>query len=273
MPFFTVIPELCRQDGICASVCPVHALKGPKGQLPFMRPGKEQSCIACGHCMAFCPHGAARVDALPLEDMRRIDRALLPDAEVVEMLCRARRSIRQFTTEPVPKDVLERVLGVARHAPSAKNDRPVRFIVAREPEMMRAIGNSVANWLALGLDKPESRLRVAEAGGLIRAWRMGLDPLLRGAPHAVFAVTPKGAPWGETDAAIALTYIELAALAHGIGACWAGYATLAARHHVPLQKLLGIGRDERVQGGQMLGFRALRPTASAPRAPLPVHWL
>lgn len=273
MPVFTAIPELCRRDGICASVCPAHLIRGPKGRLPSMRPGAEDACIACGHCMAFCPHGAARVDVLPLEEMRKIDRSRIPDAASLDMLFRVRRSIRHFTKEPIPKDVLERVLSASRHAPSAKNGRPARFIVAYEPDMMRKIGNHVADWLKLYLADPEGKPALADAKGLIRAWRMGMDPLFRGAPHVVLAATSKDAKWGEADTAIALTYIELEALMHGIGACWAGYISIAARHHPPLQELLGLGADERIQGGQMLGFTALRPTASAPRRPLPVHWL
>lgn len=238
-----------------------------------MRSGMENSCIACGHCMAFCPHGAARVDVLPLENMRKIDRSRLPNAETLDMLFRARRSTRHFKKTPIPKELLEQVLNASRYAPSAKNDRPARFIIAYEADMMRSIGNHVADWLELCMAEAEAKPYLTEARSLLRAWRMGIDPLFRGAPHVVLAATGKNAKWGEADTAIALTYIELAALTHGIGACWAGYITIAAKHHPPLRELLGLGPDECVQGGQMLGFIALRPTASAPRAPLPLLWL
>lgn len=238
-----------------------------------MRPGSEDSCIACGHCMAFCPHGAARVDVLPLEDMRPIDRKALPDAGTVEGLFRARRSIRHFKKEPVPRDLLEQVLGAARHAPSAKNARPVRWLMVYEREALRAVGNSVAEWLDAMLVDSARPPAIKEAKALSRAWRMGIDPLFRGAPHLALAVTPKDNAWAGADAAIALTYLELAALPHNIGACWAGYVATAARMHPPLQRLLGLGAGEIVSGGQMLGFIALRPRASSPRAPFPVQWL
>ena len=272
MPRFSVIPDLCRQDGICASVCPAHVIKGPKGQTPVMRPGGENSCIACGHCMAFCPHGAARVDALPAEDMRRIARKTLPDAEAVETLLASRRSIRHFKKEPVPRELLSRVLACDRYAPSAKNVRPVRWLVAYEPETMRAVGDATAAWLdAMVADKSKAPL-IAEAKSLAKAWRMGIDPLFRGAPHLVLAVTPTDNTWGTIDAAVALTYLELAGLPHGIGACWAGYVSTAIRMHKPLRDMLGLAEHETVSGGQMLGFIALRPAASAPRRPLAVDW-
>lgn len=272
MPVFSVIEDLCRQDGICASICPAHVIKGPKGKTPFMRPDKQNACIACGQCMAFCPHGAARVDVLPLEDLHKIERKSLPDATTVEALCRARRSIRHFKKEPVPKDLLAEVLAATRHAPSAKNSRPVRWITVYEAGAMRAVGDLVADWLKNCIERPQGPL-FPEAKALLRAWRSGLDPLFRGAPHLVLAVTPADMAWAQSDAAIALTYLELAALPRNIGACWAGYVSTAAQRHKPLQDYLGLGPDEKVQGGQMLGFIALRPTASAPRQALPVAWL
>lgn len=269
MPVFSVITELCRQDGICASVCPAHVIKGPKGVTPIMRPGAGESCIACGQCMAFCPHGAARVDVLPVEDMQPLDRKRLPDAAGVEMLLKTRRSVRHYKQEALPRELLEHILAATRHAPSAKNRRPVRWVVIYGRESLRAVGNSVAEWLAT----PEAGGMIPEAKALYRAWAMNLDPLFRGAPHLVLAVTDKHWHWGATDAAIALTYLELAALPHGVGACWAGYVTTAARHYAPLQRLLGVADDEKVQGGQMLGYMALRPTASAPRERLREVWL
>ncbi|MDL2316181.1 nitroreductase family protein [Desulfovibrio sp. OttesenSCG-928-A18] len=273
MPRFSVVPELCRQDGICASVCPAHVIKGPKGMTPVMKPGREDSCIACGQCMAFCPHGAARVDVLPLEDMQPIDRKTLPDASSLDQLFRSRRSTRHYKNEPVPKELLEQLLAATRHAPSAKNRRALRWVLVYEPDMMRAIGDAVCDWLGEMLADAAKAPLLGEAKALVRAWRSGLDPFFRGAPHLALAVTPKGAHWAEADAAIALTYLELAALPHKVGCCWAGYVSTAARMHQPLQSLLGLTENELVSGGQMLGFIALRPTSSAPRRPFPVHWL
>jgi len=42
---------------------------------------------------------------------------------------RSRRSIRHFLAEPVPVDVLQRILTTATYAPSAHNKQPWRFIV------------------------------------------------------------------------------------------------------------------------------------------------
>ena len=63
---------------------------------------------------------------------------------------------------------------------------------------------------------------------MIAKAKEGDDRLLRGAPHVAIAVTPAEYGWPE-DGAIALTYLELAAHAMGIGCCWGGYLTTAIR--------------------------------------------
>jgi len=46
-----------------------------------------------------------------------------------------RRSIRQFTDEPVTAEQIETLLRAAMAAPSAGNQQPWRFVVARDPEV------------------------------------------------------------------------------------------------------------------------------------------
>ena len=41
----------------------------------------------------------------------------------------ARRSIRRYRDEPIPRETLERVLAATAQAPSAKNQQPWRFVV------------------------------------------------------------------------------------------------------------------------------------------------
>jgi len=43
----------------------------------------------------------------------------------------SRRSVREFTSEDVPEEVIERLLRAAMQAPSAGNERPWRFVVLR----------------------------------------------------------------------------------------------------------------------------------------------
>jgi len=51
----------------------------------------------------------------------------------------SRRSIRQYTSQPVPVELLEQALRGAMSAPSAGNQQPWQFIVVQEREKLDAI--------------------------------------------------------------------------------------------------------------------------------------
>jgi len=56
--------------------------------------------------------------------------------EVVRM----RRMVRHFTSEPVAPEVIDRMLELTRHAPSAGFTQGQSFIVVTRPELKKAIG-------------------------------------------------------------------------------------------------------------------------------------
>ena len=52
---------------------------------------------------------------------------------------KGRRSIRQFTYEPIEKDALEKLLDAARWAPTASNQQRWRFVVVTSPTVKELI--------------------------------------------------------------------------------------------------------------------------------------
>lgn len=60
------------------------------------------------------------------------------------------RQIRQYAPDPVPDDILQQLLQVARWTGSSKNTQPWHFIVVRDPEALRRISvlRPNINWLA-----------------------------------------------------------------------------------------------------------------------------
>lgn len=55
---------------------------------------------------------------------------------------RTRRSIRKYTTEPISEDDLHILLDAAMHAPSAKNEQPWHFVIAREAKIREALSKT-----------------------------------------------------------------------------------------------------------------------------------
>lgn len=60
------------------------------------------------------------------------------------------RQIRQYAAEPVPDDVIAKVLRVAQWTGSSRNSQPWHFIVVTDREQLRKIGQlrPPINWLA-----------------------------------------------------------------------------------------------------------------------------
>jgi coenzyme F420-0:L-glutamate ligase / coenzyme F420-1:gamma-L-glutamate ligase len=68
---------------------------------------------------------------------------LIPTNSLHEFL-RTRRSVRRFTSEPLPDDVLERILTSAGYAPSAHNRQPWRFVILTDSAMKSRLAQAMA---------------------------------------------------------------------------------------------------------------------------------
>lgn len=78
-------------------------------------------------------------------------------AQFYELL-EARRSIRKYKTDPVPVDVLERILSAGMQAPSGKNRQNWRFFVLQGKKRDEYLKLSQKSWLGIK-DVLEKRLK------------------------------------------------------------------------------------------------------------------
>jgi nitroreductase len=70
-----------------------------------------------------------------------------------------RRSIRKFKSDPVPRELVERVLAATVQAPSGKNQQPWRFVVVSgeaRSEMLRILREGIAQRKEDGVDPGSS---------------------------------------------------------------------------------------------------------------------
>jgi iodotyrosine deiodinase len=122
----------------------------------------------------------------PVEDMRQ--RAATFYADV-----RRRRTVRDFSDRPVPRDLIETCLRAAGTAPSGANKQPWHFVVVSDPDLKRQIRaaaeeeehafythRATPEWLEdlapLGTDPHKPFLETAPYLIVIFAQRYGLQP-------------------------------------------------------------------------------------------------
>lgn len=77
-----------------------------------------------------------------------------------------RRSVRQFSTEPVPRRVLEQALRIAGTAPSGAHQQPWTFVVVSDPEIKERIRAAA-----------EEEERRSYEGRMPREWLDAVAPL------------------------------------------------------------------------------------------------
>jgi nitroreductase/NAD-dependent dihydropyrimidine dehydrogenase PreA subunit len=259
MSLFSIDPEKCKRDGICAAECPAQVIvQADKKAFPAPIENAEEFCINCGHCVAVCPHGALTLSTMPMDDCLPVSKDLLPDAEAVRHFLQARRSIRQYKKKPVPRKILEDLLATARYAPTGSNKQQVHWTVFEDPVQVNHLASLVIDFISLTLPGITDEMSARRMRRITSAWKNGKDRITRGAPHLVVVSSPSELPFAEADCVTALTYLELYAFARGLGTCWAGYFTAAANMHDPLIKALALPAGHSCYGAVMLGYPQYR---------------
>lgn len=149
-----------------------------------------------------------------------------------------RRSIRRFKSDPVPKEVLGRVLDVARWAPSAGNIQARDLIVVKDDEKKKSIAHAALNQMFIA----EAPIVIVVCANQERsAYRYG-D---RG--RYLYSIQ---------DAAAATQNLLLAVHAEGLGACWVG-----AFNEEKVREILEIPKGVRPVTIVPIGYPAEKPTA------------
>ncbi len=242
--------------------CPFNLLVDGGDGIPTPVEAAGEMCVNCGHCVAICPGDAIAVNGMTAEDCDEVDPAKAVSAEQVEQLFRSRRSVRVYKDEPVERETLERLLDMARWAPTARNKQPVHWLVLTDRDEIAELSRMVASWLR----EVGRYLPIADAVD------KGKDMVNRDAPCLLIAHAGPDALKPVEDCSIALTTIEAAAPAFGLGACWGGLFMAAAQNCEPLRDRLNLPEGHTVYGALMLGRPKFRFRRIPPREAVKVTW-
>ena len=189
-----------------------------------------------------------------------------------------RRSVRNFTDEPIVDQDLDMILEAARLAPSGENAQPWRFIVVKD-ELMRkkmgaiAGGGSSRRFTAEFVTKKmQERFANLEDEAKKQA---AFQKLTTGQVSAFMAEAPinlvvcgKKDVWDTPyDTSAAIENILLMVAAVGLGACWVIAPCIDIRDEDRIKGLLGIPEDFKAVSIISIGHPA-RAHKPRPRLPL-----
>jgi nitroreductase/NAD-dependent dihydropyrimidine dehydrogenase PreA subunit len=245
----------CKSDGFCVRECPTVIIHLGAQGFPEIIAGGEAACLSCGHCVAICPHGALSHTRIAIQSSPVIKEQLRIDEEQAAQFLRSRRSIRYFLDKPVEKEKIQRLIEVARYAPTGGNSQMVEWLVLSDKLQIKEIAGLVVDWLRLVVKNPQVVLVSPYLPLAIAAWDAGSDSILRSAPALVIAMAPKEAAMtGMVDLTLALSYLDLFAPAMGLGTCWAGLLQGAMVNSPSVKKAAGISETYPHHYPLMLGY-------------------
>jgi coenzyme F420-0:L-glutamate ligase/coenzyme F420-1:gamma-L-glutamate ligase len=121
----------------------------------------------------------------------------------------SRRSVRKFKPEPVPEEVVRRILESAHAAPSAHRSQPWRFVVLRDGAARRSLAERMAEAYARDADQISAAPLVVLALADESCLPAGLGRRAEGERLLL-----------AQSVAAAVQNLLLAAHAEGLGACW-----------------------------------------------------
>ena len=184
-----------------------------------------------------------------------------------------RRMVRHFSNEPVAPEAIERILDLARHAPSAGFTQGQAFIVVTRPDLKREIARLCGEEEYTGA---------------------GFDPFISEAPVVVLPCTSEAAyhrryqepdkvnedgneifwpvPYWHMDIGCAVMLVLLGVVNEGLAAGFAGIPTV--ENIAEVRRLLGMPDDVTPVGVIPIGHRApdvLSPSLRRGRKPRPEY--
>lgn len=191
-------------------------------------------------------------------------------AQLLEMV-KQRRSIRHFRPDPIPDDYVDKIIEVARWAPSGFNLQPWEFVVVKDKKLKDSIASIVGESRAQTIKMERTREKWQGT-----SWKP--DP----AELAAFSVAPvfilvfgdtrtrAGLPMHlryddqafestfTSSLASAFLYMHLAASTLGLASQWVSQVSTPLAHCL-IKDLLGIPAEMKVYDMMAVGYSDVKP--------------
>ena len=265
-----VITKDCIGCERCVAICPSFVLDMVEAKSAVVR---GEWCIGCGHCGAVCPTEAILHEGSCFDMHPKKGEAPATSPEILEFLLRERRSVRIYTRDPVPEEVLNKILDAGRYAPTGTNSQNVHYVVLTSPDQIEElrkmtisfydkIFSRVRGWFGMLLLSLVAGRKIAEylreslpkVEYANEQMKQGKDRLFHHAPVVMLAHAESWDTCSSFNCSVALYNCSLMAHALGLGCCFNGFLVNAVSHSPKMKAWLGIPSDHQCYSAMTLGF-------------------
>lgn len=210
------------------------------------RPARKAFHRTAGPVTSAMEHEAAL--KYRIMDLVRSERSGI--GHVVLHAIQERRSVRSYRSDPVPMDLIERIIDAGRAAPSALDRQLWRFHVTDDRSLIRDMDKAISEAMHALRPLPHAMERSGRTG-----------TIFHGAPVVVFLSAPENDPWADLDMGACAQNMMLAAHALGLSTCPVGLGRFVA--HTRFRSLLRSGPGEEVKLALVIGIGAEHPAMPA----------
>ena len=192
-----------------------------------------------------------------------------------------RRSIREFSSEPVSDKDLDMILEAARQAPSGENAQPWRFIIVKDETMRKKMGaiagggssrRFTAEFVTQKMQERFANLQdeAKKQAAFTKLTSGQVSAFMADAPVNIVVCGKKDVWDTPYDTSAAIENMLLMVTALGLGACWVIAPCIDIRDEERIKGFLGIPEGFKAVSILSVGHPT-RPHRQRPR--MPIHEL
>ena len=176
-------------------------------------------------------------------------------------LIKNRRAIREFEDRKVSPEIIKSILSESCQAPSAANERPWRFIVIRNKDLIKRLSDeSKANLLSRIEESPNVSIKKYRDVLALPEFNVFYN-----APCLIFIAGPHERRTLSVDCALCAGYLMFSAVSRGLGTCWVDLGSDI--RNPELIHEIGLPEGHRIVAPIIIGYPKHVPKMSLERYP------
>lgn len=270
--------ETCKKCHICVVTCPAKLFIIEENKSLTINPKKEYTCLKCGQCMAVCETKSIFVDDMTYEkDFFEIEQHE-QNFESFNYLISTRRSVRNFKKQPVPRELIQKIIDSLSFVPFGSLKQSVEITVINNREIIEkglpiisVFYRKIEKWFS----NPFMKRIIKKNAGIenyntiqnhllprIKVGHYdltnGSDNITRNAPAIILFHAEKSSESHTEDAMIYATYAMLSSHALGLGATIIGLVPAALNKEPELRKLFKIPDNHETVNSVIIGYPKIK---------------